>query len=80
MNRKEIIPVTIGSAVLLLYCWMILSGNKSELTSFLFSLIPFILIWIVFSILKYGKFEGRELGEHEEWGYADKDKNELGVF
>ena len=80
MNRKEIIPVIIGSAVLLLNCWLILSGNRSGLTSSLFFLSPFLLIWIAYSILKYGKFEGKELKDNEEWGYADKDKNELGVF
>jgi len=80
MNRKEIIPVIIGSAVLLLYCWMILSGNESGLTSLIFSFSPFLLLWIVFSILRHGKFEGKELEEQEEWGYTDKNKDELGVF
>jgi len=80
MNRKEAIPVVVASAVLLLYCWMIGSGNESGLTRFLFFLFPILLVWIVFSILRYGKFEGKELGEQEEWGYTDKDKNELGVF
>ena len=80
MNRKEIIPVIIGSIVLLLYCWLIVNGKGSGLTSFLFTLIPFILLWIVYSILKHGKFEGKELEDQEEWGYTDKDKNELGIF
>jgi len=80
MSRKEIIPIIFGSIVLLLYYWMIISDKESGLTSFLFVLFPFILIWIVFSILIHGKFEGKELGEQEEWGYTDKDKNELGVF
>jgi hypothetical protein len=59
---------------------MILSGNESGLTTLIFSLSPFIILWIVFSILKHGKYEGKELEEKEEWGYSDKDKNELGVF
>ena len=80
MNRKEIIPVLIGSAVLLLYCCLMLSGNESGLTSLLFTTFPFLLVWIVYSILRYGKFEGKELGEKEEWGYTDKNKNELGIF
>ena len=80
MNRKEIIHVIIVSIVLLLYCGMIISGKESGLTSLLFTLFPFILLWIVFSILRHGKFEGKELEEQEEWGYSDKDKNELGVF
>ena len=80
MNRKEIIPILIGSAVLGLYYCLVLSGNDSGLTSLLFSIFPFLFLWIVFSILKYGKFEGKELKKEEEWGYADKDKNELGVF
>ena len=80
MNLKEAIPVIIGSAVLLLYCLMMLSDNESGLTSLIFSLFPFLLLWIVYSILRYGKFEGKELNENDEWGYTDRDKNELGVF
>lgn len=80
MNWKEIIPVTIGSTVLLAYCWLMFSGNESGLTSLLFSIFPFLLIWIAISILRYGKFEGTELDEQEEWGYSDKDKNDLGTF
>ena len=80
MNWKEIIPVVIGSVVLLVNCWLVLSGNESGFTSVLFTLFPFLLLWIVCSILRYGKFAGKELGENEEWGYADKDKNELGIF
>jgi len=80
VNRKEIIPVIISSAVLLLYCWLVLSGNRSSLTNLLFFLSPVLLVWIAYTILRHGKFEGKELGDQEEWGYADKDKNELGIF
>jgi hypothetical protein len=37
----------------------------------LFSFSPFLLIWMVYSILKYGKHSGKTL-DNREWGYEDK--------
>ena len=39
---------------------------------FMFSLSPFLVIWMAYTILKYAPFKGRELAENEEWGYQDK--------
>lgn len=80
MNRKEIIPVIIVSTVLVLYGWLLLSGKDPRFPSILFLLLPFLLIWVVYSIIRHGKFVGKEMKEEEEWGYSDKDKNELGIF
>ena len=40
---------------------------------------PLLICWMVYTVLKYGKFEGPELGD-EEFGYQDKSKDKLGVF
>ena len=40
---------------------------------------PFLICWMVYTVLKYGKYSGPELGE-EEFGYQDKQKDQLGVF
>jgi hypothetical protein len=40
---------------------------------------PILICWMVFTVLKYGKYEGPELG-YEEFGYQDKSKDELGIF
>jgi hypothetical protein len=38
----------------------------------MFSLSPFLVIWMAYTILKYAPFNGRELKENEEYGYQDK--------
>ena len=40
---------------------------------------PFLICWMVYTILKYGKYGGPELG-NDEFGYQDKKKDELGMF
>jgi len=35
---------------------------------FLFS--PVVIIYMVYTVIKYGKYTGRELGENEEWAYG----------
>lgn len=35
---------------------------------------------MVYSVLKYGKYSGKELAEDEEWGYEDTNKEELDTF
>lgn len=37
---------------------------------FLFS--PLVVIGMVYTVIRYGKFTGRELKENEEWGYEDR--------
>jgi hypothetical protein len=45
----------------------------------MFLVSPFLLIWMVVTVLKSGKYEGPELGENE-FGYQDKNKDDLGIF
>ena len=41
--------------------------------------IPLMIIWMVFTVLMDDNQDYPELDEHE-WGYADKDKDELGML
>ena len=45
----------------------------------MFSLFPIIIIWVTLTIIKFSSYEGRELND-EEWGYQDKEKEDLGRF
>jgi hypothetical protein len=40
---------------------------------------PLLIIWMVICILKDGRQPYPELGKHE-WGYRDKNRDELGLF
>jgi hypothetical protein len=43
----------------------------------MFLLSPFLVLWMVYSIIKHGVYKGKELEENEEWGYADKERKEF---
>lgn len=80
MNRKEKIPVIIVSIYLLVISVYAGMGIASPLGGYLLAIGPPLLLWVVYNVIRYGKFEGKELEPGEEWGYADKKKEELGIF
>jgi hypothetical protein len=65
---------------LVIYTVLHQSGASLKLLGAMFLASPFLVIWMAYTILKYASYEGRELEENEEWGYQDKNKDELGVF
>ena len=71
--------MAIGITTVYLFAYAIIAQVFSNLplalTLFAFS--PFLLIWMVYSVLKYGNYKGKELKENEEWGYEDKNRKEL---
>ncbi len=75
---KDIRAVYIATCYLLLYC--VLLQYKTDIAILMLTFSPIVLVWMVFTILKHGKYNGRELDEHEEYGYADKNKDDLGIF
>ncbi len=80
MNRKEKIPVIIVSIYLLIISVYAGLGITSPLGGYLLAIGPVLLIWVVYNVIRHGKYEGKELEPGEEWGYADKKKEELGIF
>lgn len=80
MKTKIPIPVFIVSFLLILYVVLVLTNAPLKITGLLFFLSPFLVIWMVISVLKSKKFTGKDLKEGEEWGYADMQKDELGMF
>lgn len=43
----------------------------------MFAFSPFLVIWMVYTILRYATYAGPDLDENQEWGYQDKDRNSL---
>ena len=71
---------SIVTSVLVFYNVMILNTGLSDLVLFIFCISPFLMIWLVVTILKDDFYRGRELGPGEHWGYQDKNSEELNVF
>lgn len=68
------------TAYLIVYTILHQAGASFKLLGVMFILSPFLVIWMAYTILRYGSYTGKELAEDEEWGYQDKNKNDLGVF
>jgi hypothetical protein len=80
MKRKTPVSVYIVSALPVFYTILIALDAPVQITGLLFFLSPFFMAWIVVSILKSKTGNMEEFSEGEEWGYADKKKEELGMF
>lgn len=73
MMRRDMLSVGGVTAYLFIYVTL-LQFESTRAYGFLMLLFaPLLLCWMVYSVLKYGKYNGRELG-HEEFGYQDKPK------
>ena len=80
MCRKPSFAVLIVSVILLVYCTLIGFNISLPVVYFIFAISPVLIIWLVYTIIRFGVFEGQEFLDGEEWGYSDKNKNELDVF
>lgn len=80
MNLKEKLPIWIVSALVLVNCFLVLFSDWLRVIYFISSIGPVLIVWMVYSVLKYGHSTAADLQESEEWGYADKKKDELRTF
>jgi hypothetical protein len=68
------------SLYLVIYTILFQASAGINILMMMFVLSPFLVIWMVYVVLKYGKFKGRELQDDEEWGYCDRSRDTLGTF
>lgn len=76
---RDIIMVWFTTLYLLCYCVLLQYETTKPIALVMLGLAPFILVWMVYTVLKFGKYSGPELGK-EEFGYQDKNKDDLGLF
>jgi hypothetical protein len=80
MLKNPTIAVILVTCYLVIY-YMLFHANASfEVLATMFIISPLLLVWMVVVVLKYGKYNGRELKEEEEWGYEDTPRDRLGTF
>ncbi|MGZ3901553.1 MAG: hypothetical protein ACXVNM_13710 [Bacteroidia bacterium] len=75
----DIIAVITGTFYLLCYCILLQYETTKSIALIMLGIAPFMLVWMVYTVLKHGKYNGPELNG-EEFGYQDKNKDELGTF
>lgn len=39
----------------------------------MYAISPLLVIWMVYTVIRYGRYNGKELREGQEWGYEDVD-------
>lgn len=64
--------VIIVSLYLLVYTIMCQMDVPQWWTALMFTLSPFMVIWMVYTVLKYGEYNGPEFLPGQEYGYQDR--------
>ena len=78
MNAKR--AILTATLYLAAYICLFATGASIEVLAFMFLVSPFLILGMVYMVLKDTRYKYPELNEGEEWGYRDKAKHELGVF
>jgi hypothetical protein len=75
--KRDILSATIVTTYLVVYTVLFHAGAPLPVLGSMFLLSPFLVLWMVYSIIKHGVYKGKELEETEEWGYADKERKKF---
>jgi hypothetical protein len=73
-------PVILVTLYLVVFAILSRLDIPLNLMLWLFAFSPLLVIWMVYRVIRYGKYTGKELKPGEEWGYEDKNRDELGTF
>jgi hypothetical protein len=76
---NDIFAVCLTTAYLLLYITLLQFEYTQEYAIYMLLFSPVIVVWLVYAVLKYGTYDGPELGD-DEFGYQDKSKDDLGIL
>ncbi len=71
----------VSTATLYLIIYTVLAAAGYDYpVAILYLASPFLILGMVYIVLKDDRLDYPELAEGEEWGYRDKSKDELGLF
>jgi hypothetical protein len=77
--RNDKVSIALVTLYFVIYLALLQFEATQSYGFLMLSVAPLLLGWMVYTILKYGKYSGRELG-NEEFGYQDKSKDQLDTF
>jgi hypothetical protein len=77
--RNDKVSIALVALYFVIYLALLQFEATQSYGLLMLSIAPLLLGWMVYTILKYGKYTGRELG-NEEFGYQDKSKDQLDTF
>ncbi len=61
MKGKGFLPVIIVTGLLLVYCVLLFTHSAIGLVYTIFVASPFLMGWLVYSVIRKGKYTGKEL-------------------
>jgi hypothetical protein len=79
MLRNAYFSAGLASLYLVIYCVLLQLEKTRDYAVIMFLFAPFVICWMVYTVLKYDTYKGKGLTE-EEFGYQDKNKSDLGMF
>lgn len=79
MLRNDTFSVVFVTLYVFIYCVLLQFDSTLSFAIGMLFFSPFLIFWMIYTILKYGKYNGKGLG-NDEFGYQDKNKDDLGVF
>lgn len=79
MLRNDTFSVVFVTLFVFIYCVLLQFESTLSFAIGMLLFSPFLIFWMVYTILKYGKYNGKELGK-DEFGYQDKNKMSLEYF
>jgi hypothetical protein len=79
MANKDIFSIYLATLYLIAYIILLQFETTIDYAIVMSLFSPLLICWMVYSVLRYSKYNGPELG-NEEFGYRDKIKDDLGIF
>lgn len=80
MLKKPSFAVVVTTICVILYNILPEFPSAANIAVFIFIASPFLMGWMVYIILRHGKYDGKEFSENEEWGYQDRNRDQLNIF
>jgi len=80
MIKKPFFAVAAVTVILLIYCILIGFNISLPVAYLIFGISPILITWLVYTIIRFGKYKGKEFGTGEEWGYQDRTKQDLDIL
>ena len=81
MLRNSSFAAWLVTAYLVVYIILLWSGIPllRQIAFGMFLCSPVLVVWMAYTIVRYGHYSGRDLGD-DEFGYEDRDTKQLGSF
>lgn len=82
MFRRPVLSVAFVSGYLVVYTILLFSGRAAlqQISLIMLFFSPLLLARMVYTVIRYGHYSGRELEAGEEFGYGDRATASLGNF